>query len=195
MKTNRSKQSQGNQATKTPAGRKRKPIFGGFATSFADIVDRYKEAVVNIEVMQKSERTFAGNRPSSPWELFFSTPRQEQQARPQAMNIGTGFVFHEDGYILTNEHVIHGSEDVKLRLYDVKKTVSAKVVATNYDLDLAILKAKIPKRTVILPLGHSKDIRVGEWVLAIGNPMGTICHTMFVADSTFIWRNHQVAVA
>jgi S1-C subfamily serine protease len=143
-----------------------------FTSGFADIVDRYKYSVVNIEVLQPASRTTSPSRPESPWDLFF--PRRTPSDSPQSINIGTGFVFHKDGYILTNEHVVHGVKEVMIRLYHVKKPIVAKVVATNYDLDLAILKAKLPKRTVILPFGRSKDVRVGEWVLAIGNPITTI---------------------
>lgn len=131
---------------------------------FVTIVDRYKDAVVNIEVEQPSPRMRPRSLPF-PWDLI---PDNE----PRAMNIGTGFIFHEQGYLLTNEHVIHGADRVRVQLLGRDKPVVARVVASNYQHDLAVLKITMPRAIPILKLGHSKDIRVGEWVLAIGNPLG-----------------------
>jgi len=131
--------------------------------SFVDIVDRYKQAVVNIEVEQERQTP-----PSmfSPWEIF------GEPSRPRAVNIGTGFIFDEGGYILTNEHVIHGARTVKVRLLGKERLIPARIVGAHYEMDLAVLQIPISRGTSVLKLARADDIRVGEWVLAIGNPLG-----------------------
>jgi serine protease Do len=135
--------------------------------SFADIVDRYKSSVVYIEVLHDRKEP-ARSRLGVPWELFAESPSDNK-----VMNIGTGFLFHQGGYILTNEHVIHDASVVKVRFFGEKQSVPVQIVGTNYDLDLAVLKAALPKKNLpVLPFGRSKDVRVGEWVVAIGCPLG-----------------------
>ncbi|QQE81279.1 trypsin-like peptidase domain-containing protein [Alicyclobacillus sp. SO9] len=98
-----------------------------------------------------------------PWER--NTPFQ-------SVNIGTGFVFHRQGYILTNEHVIHDATRVNLRYRGRKKPVTATVVGTDYLHDIAVLKADVPFSGHILKIRKDRRARAGEWVLAIGSPLG-----------------------
>ena len=133
---------------------------------FVGIVDRYKDAVVNIEVTQATN----ANSRALPFPFnfpMFTTP----ELQPKAMNIGTGFIFDKRGYILTNEHVIHGASQVNVKLYGKGKSIPAKVIGTHYQHDLAVLKVTMPREVPVLRLGESNDVRVGEWVLAIGKPM------------------------
>ncbi|WAH44612.1 trypsin-like peptidase domain-containing protein [Alicyclobacillus fastidiosus] len=88
------------------------------------------------------------------------------------MNIGTGFVFHPRGYILTNEHVVSDGDRIMLRVFGKKDLVEAQVVGRNRAHDIAILSADIPIPSPILKIGQGKDVHVGEWVLAIGSPLG-----------------------
>lgn len=133
--------------------------------NFVALVQRYKKAVMGIEVVQTQSssggRGFGG---TLPWER----PRHN---RP-ALNIGTGFVFHPKGYILTNEHVVSDSEEIMLRVFGKKDMVRADVIGRDRTHDIAVLRADIPIPSPILKLGHSKNVRVGEWVLAIGSPLG-----------------------
>ncbi|PWI59045.1 S1C family serine protease [Sulfoacidibacillus thermotolerans] len=143
-----------------------KPSRRGRILDFVTIVERYKSAIVGIEVTQESPRTKSTLLPYGfPWDTL---PSQE----PQALNIGTGFVFDPRGYILTNEHVIHGATKVMVQMLGKQKPIAARVVGTNYEHDLAVLKVTLPKNISVLRLGHSKDVKVGEWVLAVGNPLG-----------------------
>lgn len=144
---------------------KRKTL--GITNGFSYIVENYKHAVVNIEVMQTTRVNRQRSLPI-PWDIF----ENRQRLEPQVMNIGTGFVFDPRGYILTNEHVLHGADIIQVRFFNDESPVRARVIGTDYDHDLAILKVQLPKRTPILQLGNSKDVKVGEWVMAIGNPLG-----------------------
>jgi S1-C subfamily serine protease len=139
--------------------------------------------VVGIEVVQEQ----SANRPfvfGLPWERPVS-PSQ------RTINIGTGFIFDPRGYILTNEHVIHGASQVLLRLYGKKKPVRARVVGTDYKHDIAILKADIDVPETVLKVGRSKDVRVGEWVVAIGSPLG-LDHTVTVGIVSAMERPMQI---
>lgn len=142
-------------------------VHGARFPDFVRIVERYKRAVVNIEVLQeKKSRPAVSALPYGfPWDSFL-----EMDA--QLVNIGTGFVFDRRGYILTNEHVIHGASEVLVQLFGHKKPVLSKVVGTHYEHDLAVLKVDRPVGLPVLRLGRSNDVHVGEWVLAIGNPLG-----------------------
>ncbi|MCL6442821.1 MAG: trypsin-like peptidase domain-containing protein [Alicyclobacillus sp.] len=141
--------------------------------SFVDLVERYKKAVVGIEVVQEShsQRMFPLGMP---WE-------RPTSPNYRSMNIGTGFVFDSRGHILTNEHVIHGASKVLLRFYGRKQAVTAKIVGSDYKHDIAVLKAdaQVSPPGAILRIGRSKDVRVGEWVVAIGSPLG-LDHTVTV---------------
>ncbi len=147
----------------SPSGQVKKGPIG--TLDFVTIVDRFKHAVVNIEVEQDNARPRASLFPFGlPWEL--------PENSPHALNIGTGFIFDRRGYILTNEHVIHGAARVNVQMLGADKPITARVVGTNYEHDLAVLKVSMPRTIPVLQLGRSRDVRVGEWVLAVGNPLG-----------------------
>jgi serine protease Do len=131
---------------------------------FVSIANRYKEGVVNIEVVKRERRT--ARRPRGSFTFWSDDDLRK------TLNIGTGFFFDPRGYILTNEHVIHGADEVFIRYFGSDEDVPAEVVGASYELDLAVLKVDPPKNIRILPLGASKRIKVGEWVLAIGCPLG-----------------------
>lgn len=139
--------------------------------NFVRLVERYKKAVLGIEVIQE-QSVVRGFPFGMPWE------RQTVPRRP-SVNIGTGFIFDPRGYILTNEHVVNGASQVLLRQYGKKRPVSAEVLGSDHRHDIAILKADIDVPTVVLKIGRSKDIKVGEWVLAVGSPLG-LDHTVTV---------------
>jgi len=155
----------------TPLGFSQKTIPA--LPSLADLVDQLKPVVVNISTTKvvrspledffKDFRRFFGDE----FERFFP-PTPQFRTR----SLGSGFIVDKEGYILTNNHVIEGAEDIKIRLYN-GRTFDAKVVGRDPRSDIALLK--INPRGEDLPvakLGDSDKLRVGDWVIAIGNPFG-----------------------
>ena len=119
-------------------------------------------AVVSINT-SKAVRNPRGN---DPWfEFFFGNQGDQQQS-----GLGSGVIVSTEGYILTNNHVVEGADDIEVTLSDSRKT-RAQVIGTDPDTDLAILKIDLDKLPVIV-LGQSDDLAVGDHVLAIGNPFG-----------------------
>ncbi len=107
------------------------------------------------------------------FEYFFGSPgRQEQpqQPREQQRGLGSGVIISADGYIVTNNHVIDGAERLEITLND-NRTFDAEVIGTDPTTDLALIKIDADNLPVI-PMGDSESLRVGEWVLAVGNPFG-----------------------
>jgi len=153
--------------------------------SFADIAETAMPAVVSVrsavlpdkkgeepdERERQQPRQFPG--PEEWFRYWFGDPDPNDRRRPDSepsIGEGSGFLISEDGYLLTNNHVIDQADDVKIRLHDGRE-FTAKVVGTDPSIDLALLKID-PKdeRLPTLPLGDSAAVRVGEWVIAIGNP-------------------------
>jgi len=153
-----------NKASKLTPNVKKTASHAGGRMDFVSIVEKYKDAVVNIEVDQPRARP-RNRQLALPWDLLPNT-------EPRALNIGTGFIFDPRGYILTNEHVIHGAESVRVQLLGRDKPITAKFIGSNYEHDLAVLQIALPRTISVLRLGRSKKVRVGEWVMAIGNPLG-----------------------
>lgn len=144
----------------------------------ADIVERVSPAVVNIDTL----RIAVFRSPLAPFfndpffrRFFGNIPELERQI-PQR-GIGTGFVFRSDGYILTNEHVIRGANEIKVTFIDGKE-YQGRVVGADPLTDIAVVKIDATNLPTI-PLGDSDKARVGEFVIAIGNPYG-LSHTVTV---------------
>jgi serine protease Do len=145
--------------------------------AFASVADHIKPSVVYIKSGRKPETTGRGGPGARPrmqvppgFEDFFRNfPPMQQEPRFQEGS-GSGFVVSADGYILTNNHVVDGSDQVTVRLLD-RREFKAKIVGTDPNTDLAVLKIDA-KNLVPAPLGKSSASRVGEWVLAVGNPLG-----------------------
>ncbi|SDT22791.1 serine protease, S1-C subfamily, contains C-terminal PDZ domain [Paenibacillaceae bacterium GAS479] len=111
----------------------------------------------------------------------------------QETGIGSGFFFEKDGYILTNQHVINGAEEIKIKVQGYSKDLTAKVLGSSKDLDLAVLKVEQVdgKEFPTLPLGDSDSVEIGEWLVAIGNPNG-FDHT--VTAGVLSARDRQIQV-
>ena len=143
----------------------------GATASYAPVVERVTPAVVTIR-SQRTIRTSAPQIPDHPLlREFFGErfdPRQMPERRQGGM--GSGVIVRADGYILTNEHVVSGADEVNIELTD-GRTFDAKVVGTDKATDLAVLKID-GKELQTLPLGDSERVRVGDVVLAVGNPLG-----------------------
>jgi len=139
--------------------------------SFASVAEHVKPSVVYIKSGRKNQTARNAPRMEIPpgFERFFRNfpPMQEPEFQESS---GSGFIVSKDGYILTNNHVVDESNQVTVRLLD-RREFKAKVVGTDPNTDLAVLKIDAPNLTPA-PLGSSNDARVGEWVLAVGNPLG-----------------------
>jgi len=145
-------------------------------TNIADMVEKVSPAVVNIEttiVSSNHSNDFPFDDPF--FRQFFGdntfSPRQNIQK-----GIGTGFIISEDGYVVTNQHVIDQASEITVNLSG-NKQYKAKVVGQDYELDLAVLKINANKKFTTLKMGDSESMRVGDWVIAIGNPYG-LDHTV-----------------
>jgi len=118
-----------------------------------------------------------GNQYSDPLlEFFFGQPQRRQapqgrqSPRQQQSGLGSGVIISEDGYIVTNNHVIANAERLEVTLND-NRNFPATVIGSDPTTDLALIKIEAPNLHVI-PMGNSEDLRLGEWVLAVGNPFG-----------------------
>jgi serine protease Do len=140
--------------------------------AFASIAEHVKPSVVYIKSGHKARTDRNAPRLQVPpgFEQFFrNLPPMQMEPQFQESS-GSGFIVSKDGYILTNNHVVDGSDQVTVRLLD-RREFKAKVVGTDPNTDLAVLKIDA-KNLVPAPLGSSSAARVGEWVLAVGNPLG-----------------------
>jgi serine protease Do len=152
------------------------PAAAGSLQSLSDAFASVAEAVKPSVVFIKSGKRNAQDEQSQPrlqlppgFEDFM--PQLPQMQRPEFQEAaGSGFIVSRDGYILTNDHVVDGSDIVTVRLLD-RREFKAKVIGTDPGTDLAVLKIEATNLTPA-PLGDSDAARVGEWVLAVGNPLG-----------------------
>ncbi len=133
------------------------------ANSFRFAAQKASAAVVSINTSKAARKNPNSN---DPWFKFFFG---EQGAEPQA-GLGSGVIVSASGYILTNNHVVEGADEIEVVLNDSRHTI-AKVIGTDPDTDLAILKIELDRLPVIV-LGNSDSLLVGDQVLAIGNPFG-----------------------
>jgi serine protease Do len=160
---------------------------------FADVVQRTNAAVVNIEATSRpgDARRRRGRSPSpeAPPDLFdepfdFGTPRNEHD--PTRRGAGSGFIIDADGNILTNNHVIDGADRITVKLAD-GRSLRARVIGVDADTDIALIKVDGQQDLPVAPLGDSATLRMGEWVCAIGNPLGYE-HTVTVGVVSFLGR-------
>jgi serine protease Do len=153
---------------------------------FADLADRLLPAVVNISTTQTLKPEHQHTTPArpqfppgSPFEEFFKdffdhngkqSEHPEVQPR-KATSLGSGFVIDPAGYIVTNNHVIADADEITVILHD-DTNLKAELVGRDTKTDVAVLKVKTDKKLTAVPWGDSDQARVGDWVLAIGNPFG-----------------------
>lgn len=149
-------------------------------TGLADIVDRVSPAVVNIEAMVKTDSGYIDPFFNDPFFREFFGDRFKVRPRSSYQtSLGTGCIISADGYVLTNQHVVHNAEKIEVQVSNVSKPIPASIVGQDYELDLAVLKLQSDKKFSTLKMGDSDSMRVGEWVIAIGNPYG-LDHTVTV---------------
>jgi serine protease DegQ len=151
------------------------PIVGAAPVgSFRAAAQKASAAVVSINV---SKNAVKNPQADDPWFKFFFGERggqggaqSNQGSEPQQAGLGSGVIVSADGYILTNNHVVEGADEIEVILNDSRHAI-AKVIGTDPDSDLAILKITLDKLPTIV-LGNSDSLQVGDQVLAIGNPFG-----------------------
>ena len=143
----------------------------GPVVSYADIVSRVSAAVITIHSQQRVRAAQQYPFMDDPmFRQFFGDRVPQQMPEQRRSGLGSGVIISTDGYILTNHHVIDGAEQIKVDLND-NRTLDARVVGSDPPSDLAVLKIDATNLPV-LALGDSDKVRVGDVVLAIGNPLG-----------------------
>ena len=153
----------------------------GTPDSFAELAEKALPAVVNISTRQTVERQRSPDLPQfppgSPFEEFFRKffdrePGDRQDAPPRrATSLGSGFIVDPSGIIVTNHHVIDKADEILVRLQDDRE-LQAEVVGRDPKTDLAVLRVESDEPLPFLEFGDSDKTRVGDWVVAIGNPFG-----------------------
>jgi serine protease Do len=174
-----------------PAAQASTPAMASMLPDFSSMVQKYGSAVVNISVVSKTTASWnpqgdddqgddeggnggnGGNGanpfgPNSPFAPFFHGQAPQQQ-RP-VHGEGSGFIIRPDGYIMTNAHVVNGATEVTVRMTD-RREYTAKVIGVDTKSDIAVIKISA-KDLPTVKIGDSRQLKVGEWVLAIGAPFG-----------------------
>ncbi|HKG79432.1 MAG TPA: trypsin-like peptidase domain-containing protein, partial [Pyrinomonadaceae bacterium] len=146
----------------------------GGQASYADLVSRVSPAVVTIRSTERARaaQQFPFMDDPTLREFFGDRFREQQQQQPpqRVQGVGSGVIVNADGYILTNHHVVDGAIEIKVELTD-NRTFTAKLVGSDPPSDLAVLKIDA-KNLPTLSFSDSDKVRVGDFVLALGNPLG-----------------------
>ena len=146
--------------------------------SFAPVIEKLSAAVVNIAIEGKetaqSPFSFQGRKGNpfggSPFDFFGQPPFDQRGGGRSFSSLGSGFVIHPDGYIVTNNHVVERATKIKVRFKDDKKVYNAEIVGADKKTDLALLKVDAGKKLSAVVVGDSESLKPGDWVIAIGNP-------------------------
>ncbi|MBN8920155.1 MAG: DegQ family serine endoprotease [Rhizobiales bacterium] len=168
------------------------PAFARGPESISDAAEKVVDAVVNISTSQKVETRMGGGSgggagpqlpPGSPFEEFFEEffknrrggqgggDANRDRAQRRVNSLGSGFVIDAEGYVVTNNHVISDADEISVVLNDGTK-LKAEIVGRDQKTDMALLKVKPEKPLKAVKFGDSEKLRLGEWVIAIGNPFG-----------------------
>jgi S1-C subfamily serine protease len=136
-------------------------LLDAYSDAVIGALERVSPAVTFIEVVHRAGRSAAGG----------AEPRGAPDSRRPVHGSGSGFLFTPDGYLLTNSHVVHGSDEIAVRLNDDTR-FSADLVGSDPDSDLAVLRIGSPSALPYVEFGDSAALRVGQVAIAIGNPLG-----------------------
>ena len=136
-------------------------------TDFTVAAELSIHAVVHVKTKTPVRQISMGSDPF--FEYFFGRPQQpNRQEMPMQEGSGSGVIISEDGYIVTNNHVVDNSKEIEVTLND-NRTFKAKLIGADPNTDIALIKIDAEKLPVII-FGNSDSLKVGEWVLAVGNP-------------------------
>lgn len=144
---------------------------------FADLAERLMPAVVNISTSQTVQQRRSRGPGAPPFNDFFEEFFNQRRGGPsqpesrKVSSLGSGFVVDPKGIIITNNHVIEEADEITINFADGSK-LPAELIGRDPKTDLAVLKVESKKRLPFVPLGDSEKARVGDWVIAIGNPFG-----------------------
>ncbi len=156
----------------------------GIPQSFADLAEKFSPAVVDITTSSIVAAPADGQPqvpPGSPFEKFFQDfmdqnggDGQAPERQPERSEaLGSGYIISADGYIVTNNHVIEGADEIQIEMFGADhKTFKAKLVGTDLKTDVALLKIESSDPLPFVSFGDSDKMRVGDWVIAMGNPLG-----------------------
>jgi serine protease Do len=156
------------------------PVSGGISkpefqidreNPFVPVAEKVSPAVVNISAEKIVERRGLEYLPFEDFfrRFFGEVPETKLPQTQKAQSLGSGFIFRRDGYVLTNNHVVAGADNISVKLPDGSQ-YKAKVVGLDKDTDIAVLKIDTGTDLPTVEFGDSDSLRVGEWVMAIGNP-------------------------
>jgi len=156
--------------------------LSGLQNSFRQAADKIMPAVVKIDVVDKVTETVPTIRNQNPFDFFLNPFNRQQDNEDQGgeeqeyerPGLGSGVIVRKDGkkvYVLTNEHVVSEADEITVTLHD-QREFPAKTVGTDVRKDLALIVFETDEQVAVAELGNSDDVYVGDWVLAVGNPMG-----------------------
>lgn len=175
-----------------------------FETDFTQAAEKTVNAVVCIKsytTRQQNPYGQGGYDPFGMFDFFFGTPQQPRQQVPQQQRkknepvqsgLGSGVIISEDGYIVTNNHVVDGADKLEV-LFNDNSSYDAKIIGTDEASDLALIKVDAKDLTPIT-FGDSETVKIGEWVLAVGNPFGfnsTVTAGIVSAKARSLGQNHK----
>ncbi len=175
-----------------------------FETDFTHAAEKTVNAVVCIKsytTRQQNPYGQGGYDPFGMFDFFFGTPQQPRQQAPQQQRkknepvqsgLGSGVIISEDGYIVTNNHVVDGADKLEV-LFNDNSSYDAKIIGTDEASDLALIKVDAKDLTPIT-FGDSETVKIGEWVLAVGNPFGfnsTVTAGIVSAKARSLGQNHK----
>ena len=165
---------------------------------FVALAARMSPAVVNISAEQRTEdsgtQSSSPEDESDPFDRFGQPFEQYGLAHPHSL--GSGFIINRGGYILTNAHVIEGAGQILVTLKDARQ-FTARLIGRDTKTDVALVKINASGNLPIAPLGDSDEVRVGQWVMAIGNPFGfghTVTAGIVSAKGRFIPGNYDAFI-
>ena len=151
--------------------------------NFADVAEQINAAVVNIDASANVAAARLAALVQAGWPTTRMSPRDFDAPRPGS---GSGFIIDRTGYILTNNHVVEAAQRITVTLAD-GRSFRGELVGADAAIDVALLHVEGATDFTAAPLGNSDDLRVGEWVCAIGNPLGYV-HSVTVGVVSFIGR-------
>lgn len=175
-----------------------------FETDFTQAAEKTVNAVVCIKsytTRQQNPYGQGGYDPFGMFDFFFGTPQQPRQQAPQQQRkknepvqsgLGSGVIISEDGYIVTNNHVVDGADKLEV-LFNDNSSYDARIIGTDEASDLALIKVDAKNLTPIT-FGDSETVKIGEWVLAVGNPFGfnsTVTAGIVSAKARSLGQNHK----